>query len=265
LAAALHYHGRMEPITTILITHNEEANIDRCLGSVRDFSDEIIVVDSHSTDRTAELAARHGARVIPNDWPGYGRQKQFALEHAANEWIFWIDADEEVSPELVDEIRELDFALDGYEVRRLVRYCGRWIRHGPWYPGYVLRLFRKGRGGFTDDIVHERVRVSGSIGRLRGELLHYSYRDIAHHIEKINDLTTLAARQMFERKRRAGFLHIAVQPCFAFIKAYFIKGGFLDGLTGFSIAALHAHYARLKFMKLRELYLRSAENRAPSR
>jgi glycosyltransferase involved in cell wall biosynthesis len=239
----------MTEISTIVITYNEEDNIERCLTSVGPFSKEIIVVDSNSTDRTADIARGLGARVVSNDWPGYGRQKQFALENASHPWVFSIDADEEVSPELCAEIQALDFAHDGYEMPRRVWYQKRWIKHGVWYPGYVL---------------HESVRVSGSIGRLGGDLLHYSYRDIRHHLDKVNEFTTLAARQMLEQKRRAGAHHMTVLPFLEFFKVYIIKRGFLDGLAGLMIAAFHSFYVFLKYAKLREMILRSDRGESPT-
>lgn len=249
--------GRMQQISTIVITYNEEDNIERCLRSVAPFSSEIIVVDSNSTDRTVDIARRCGARVISNDWPGYGKQKQIALENSTHPWVFSIDADEEVSPELCAEIQALDGAHDGYEVPRRAWYFNRWIKHGVWYPGFVLRLFRRDRGSFTDDIIHESVRVSGTIGRLRSDLYHYTYRDIRQHVDKVNEFTTLAAKQMFEQQRRAGIFHIVVFPFLEFFKVYVLKRGFLDGLAGLMIAVFHSFYVFLKYAKLRDTLLQS--------
>lgn len=243
----------MPSISTIVITFNEERNIERCLRSVASFSDEILVVDSDSADRTVEIARALGARVITNPWPGYGRQKQFAAERASNLWVFSIDADEEAPPELGREIRGLDFTRDAYEVPRRVRYMDRWIRHGIWYPGYVVRLFRRDRARFQDEIVHESVEVDGSVGRLRNDLLHYSYRDVAHHREKIEEFSSLAAERMFSRGKRARLGSRAIVPCLEFFKAYVARRGFLDGRAGFTIARLHAVYVRRKYEKLREL------------
>lgn len=247
----------MQQISTIVITYNEEDNIERCLRSVAPFSSEIIVVDSNSTDRTVDIARRCGARVFSNDWPGYGKQKQLALENATHPWVFSIDADEEVSPELCAEIQALDYAHDGYEVPRRVWYFNRWIKHGVWYPGFVLRLFRRDKGSFTDDIIHESIRVSGTIGRLRSDLLHYTYRDIRHHVDKVNEFTTLAAKQMFDQQRRASILHIAVLPSLEFFKVYVLKRGFLDGLAGLMIAVFHSFYVFLKYTKLRAMHLQA--------
>jgi glycosyltransferase involved in cell wall biosynthesis len=245
----------MPKISTTVITYNEARNIERCLKSVAPFSDEIVVVDSGSIDGTVEIAERYATRVISRDWPGYGPQKQFALENTEHEWVFSIDADEEVSPELCREIQELHFADDGYEVSRRTWYMNRWIMHGVWYPGYVLRLVRRDRAHFTDDIVHERVQVTGSVGRLRNDLHHYSYRDVAHHLDRINDLTTLAARRMYEEGRHARAHQIALLPVLAFLKAYVQKRGFLDGLPGLVVSTLHGFYVFLKYAKLLDLRL----------
>lgn len=247
----------MPRISTTVITYNEERNIERCLRSVAPFSDEILVVDSLSTDRTVDIAKDLGARVVTNPWPGYGRQKQFALENASHRWVFSIDADEAVSPELAAEIQALDFSREGYEVPRRVWYMDRWIRHGVWYPGYVLRLFNRDKGRFSEDIIHESARVSGSVGRLQNDLLHYSYRDVAHHRKKMNEFTTLAAEKMFARGRRAGIGHVAALPFFEFVRAYFIKRGFLDGRAGLVVARMHAAYVFQKYSKLRALQNRS--------
>jgi len=243
----------MDKISTIVITYNEETNIERCLRSVDAFSDEIIVVDSRSNDRTVEIARERGARVIERDWPGYGVQRQFALEQASNKWIFSIDADEVVSPELSSEIQALNPRDDGYEMPRPVWYMNRWIKHGVWYPGYILRLFHKDKARVSDNTVHESVLVDGRVGRLKGDLLHYSYRDLDHHIEKINDFTTISAREMADRGRRAGVTKIVFYPLFEFLKTYVIKRGFMDGLAGFVVAILHSFYVSLKYAKLFEV------------
>lgn len=242
----------MPSISTICISHNEEANIERCLRSVASFSDEIILVDSFSTDRTVELARPLATSVISQEWLGYGRQKQFALEQCSGDWVFSIDADEEVSPELTEEIRSLDYSHDGYWMPRPVWYLGRWIRHSGWYPGYILRLFRRDRGRFTDDRIHEYVRVEGRTRRLRGDLYHYSYRDVAHHVEKMNEFTSLAAQQMFERGRRAHLWQLTATPGLEFLKVYLLKRGFMDGFAGLVISTLHSYYVFLKYAKLWE-------------
>jgi glycosyltransferase involved in cell wall biosynthesis len=243
----------MESISTVIICRDEEYNIERCLKSVVPFSQEIVVVDSGSTDRTVEIAKRYATRVISREWMGYGRQKQFALAHSSCPWVFSIDADEEVSPGLREEIAALDFTADGYEMPRKAWYLGRWVQHSGWYPGHILRLFRREAGTFTDEPVHEYVSVSRNVVRLKNDLYHYSYRDVAHHIRKMNEFTTLSAREMFEVGRRAGVYNIALIPTLEFFKVYFVKRGFLDGLAGLVISGLHAYYVFLKYAKLFEL------------
>lgn len=240
----------------MVITRDEEANLDRCLRSVRPLSREIVVVDSGSTDGTREIAARYTDRVLVQDWLGYGRQKQFALEQARCPWVLSIDADEELSPELAVEIARLDFTRDGYFLPRRTWYMGRWILHGAWYPDPVLRLFRRAHARFTPNRVHESVELSGSVGSLHGPLHHYSYRDLAHHVAKMNVLSSLAAEQMLERGTRAGWAGLALQPGWQFLRSYVLRAGFLDGVPGLVVAVLHGHHAFLKYAKLRELRAR---------
>lgn len=243
----------MNRISTVIITFNEESNIERCLESVAPFSDEIIVVDSHSTDRTVELARAYTSRIFAHDWLGYGKQKQLALSKASGDWVLAIDADEEVSPALREELGQLDFRHDGYFVLRKVWYLNRWITHGGWYPGLVLRLFKREGAFYTDKIIHESVVVRGSTGILTSPLHHYSYRDISHHLEKINQFTTLSARQMHHSGKRAKLLKLLLSPPLEFLKVYLLKRGFLDGSAGLTIAILHSYYVFLKQAKLREM------------
>ena len=242
----------MNEISVIVIAHNEEANLARCLESVKSFASEIVVVDSGSTDGTRAIAARYTDRVVIEPWRGYGPQKQFALEQARFPWVFSIDADEQVSPELAREIEASDGSCDGYLVPRVVWYLDQWIRHGVWVPDRVLRLFRREGARFTPDAVHERVVRPGRVGRLRGALHHYSYRDIAHHVAKMNELASLAARQMAERGQRAGWVRLGLKPGWEFLRAYLLKRGFLDGKAGLIVAALHSHYTFLKYARLHE-------------
>jgi len=245
----------MPKISTIIICFNEEANIERCIESAASISDEIVVVDSESTDRTAELARKYTERVIIRDWPGYGKQKQWALAQASHDWVLSLDADEELSPELRIEIEQLDFDADGYHLPRRVWYLNRWINHSGWYPDYVLRLFKREKGTFTDNILHESVTLDGSSKRLKNDLRHYSYRDVTHHLEKMNMFTSLAAKQMYDAGRRAGVHSVTIVPFLEFIKVYLVKRGILDGVPGLIIATLHATYVFQKYAKLIELGL----------
>jgi glycosyltransferase involved in cell wall biosynthesis len=242
-------------LSVTVITKNEAADISDALASVA-FADEILVVDSHSTDDTVAIARRYTERVIVRDWPGYVDQKNYAASIASHDWILSLDADERVTPALASEITS---ALAGapqyaaFRIPRVTRHLGRWIRTTDWYPDFQLRLYDRRLAEWTGRYVHEAVTVRGDIGRLRGELQHYAYRDIADHLETIDRYTTYAARQMYESGRRAGGLQIVGHPPLAFLRNYIARGGIRDGAAGFIISALNAYYVLLKFAKLWEL------------
>jgi len=243
------------PVTATVITLNEAANIQAALESLS-WADEIIVVDSESTDATVSIARRFTDRVIVRPWPGYIAQKNFAAEQAAHDWIFSLDADERVSPPLASEIAGVVTAgpaAAGYRVPRVTFHLGRWIRSTDWYPDYQLRLYDRRRGRWAGKYVHESVKAAGPVIDLRGELQHYAYRDLAHHCQTMDRYTSLAARQMFEEGRRAGFLDLAVHPPAAFVRNYLLRGGFRDGVPGLIVSAMNARYVGLKFAKLWEL------------
>lgn len=249
----------MPPVTATVITHNEAANIEAALASV-DFADEIVVVDSESTDDTVAIARRFTDRVFVRPWPGYVAQKNFAAEQASHEWIMSLDADERVSPDLAREIKGVLGAnegpaatIAGYRVPRVTFHLGRWMRSTDWYPDYQLRLYDRRRARWTGRHVHESVKADGPVAQLRGELLHYAYRDLSHHLQTIDRYTTLAARQMFEDGRRAGFWDLALHPPAAFLRNYLLRGGFRDGVPGLIVSAMNARYVGLKFAKLWEL------------
>ncbi len=250
----------MKPVTAIVITHNESANIARCLGSLA-FADEVIVVDSMSTDGTDELARRFPVRFERHAWQGYARQKEYALSLATHDWVLWVDADEEVPAGLAGEIAQLPAdAADGYLVPRRTWYLGRWILHAGWYPGYVLRLFRRSRGGFDGRRVHEHFVVQGPVARLKSALLHYPYRDLSHHLQKMDNLTSLAAADMRERGRRVSLPGALARACVRFLGMYGARGGFRDGCAGLAVSALGGMYVFLKYAKLWELN-RQGDNR----
>ena len=246
-------------VTATIITFNEESNIKGACESVA-WADEIVVVDSNSTDATRELATASGARVITNAWPGFGAQKQFAVEQANHEWIFSLDADERVSDELKRSIGELrkqpEGALaDGYEIARRTYYQHRWIRGGGWYPDRQLRLFKKSHGHWKERHIHESVAMNAGsrVERLNGDLLHYTSPDAAHHHRMIGErYAPLAARQMFEDGRRTSMLGVASAGPAAFIRSLILKGGLRDGFAGFTIASFAAHHAFLKHLMLWE-------------
>jgi len=242
-------------VSVTIITKNEAADIAAALESVA-WADERIVVDSCSTDDTVAIAGRHGARVVSREWPGYIAQKNYAASLANNDWILSLDADERVPPELAAEITATlaqEPAVRGYRLPRVTFHLGRWIRTTDWYPDDQLRLYDRRAAEWTGKYVHEGVTVRGPVGRLRHELQHYAYRDIAEHMETIERYTTLAAQQMFDAGRRATFFDVAVQPKFAFFRNYILKGGCLDGMPGLIISRMNAYYVFLKFAKLREL------------
>ncbi|MBK7708938.1 MAG: glycosyltransferase family 2 protein [Acidobacteria bacterium] len=244
-------------ITAVIIAFNEEEKIGRALRSV-DWADEILVIDSHSSDRTAAVATEFGARVIERDWPGFARQKQFGVDSAANDWIFSLDADEEVSSELRTEIERLrstngtDLAA-GYRIPRLTFYMDRPIRHGGWYPDWQTRLFDRRRGHWIDTLVHESVKIDGRIEKLGSDILHFSIDSVADHHRLIGErYAPLAAEQMFTDGRRTGILRVLTAGPIAFLQTYFLKLGILDGLPGFCIAKFAAHHAFLKHLLLFE-------------
>ncbi|UCE87988.1 MAG: glycosyltransferase family 2 protein [Deltaproteobacteria bacterium] len=232
---------------------NEEDRIGECLASL-EFCDEIVVVDSHSSDATREVAARHGARVIERDWPGFVKQKAFAVEAAEHAWVLALDADERVSPALraeIEALRDRGFPDKcGWRMPRLSSYLGRAIRHGTWYPDLQLRLFDRRRGGWTGSDPHDRVELEGPVGRLRGDLLHHPYRSLEDHLATIDRYTTIMADQLEKRGRRARLLDIVLRPPARFLAFYVIRRGFLDGWRGLLMAYLAAHYVRLKYAKL---------------
>jgi glycosyltransferase involved in cell wall biosynthesis len=255
-------------ITATIITLNEAENIIEAIESV-EWADEILVVDSESTDATRELAERCGARVLVNPWPGFAKQKQFAADSASNDWILSLDADERVSPELKSSLDELrakgEFQLaDGYRVARRAFYLGRWIRGGGWYPDYQLRFFNRRRGDWGDRIIHESVVMNeGSrVETLRGDLLHYSMSDPSHHRRMIDErYAPLGAAQMHREGKRTSQVQIAVAGPLAFVRSFILKGGFRDGQAGFTIARLAAHHASLKHSLLYDLQENEAKDR----
>lgn len=246
-------------LTVTVITRNEAAHIAAVLDSVA-WADERIVVDAHSTDGTAEIARRHGARVEIRDWAGYSDQKNYAADLAAHDWILSIDADERVSPELAGEIRRVlagPPAARGYRVPRVTWYLGRWIRSTDWYPDYQLRLYDRRAGRWNGRRVHESVEMSARPGVLTHDLQHYAYRDISHHLQTIDRYTTLAAEQWLEEGRRTTAIGALAHSKLAFLRNFVLRRGFTDGAAGFLVSMLNSYYVFLKFAKLWELQRRS--------
>jgi glycosyltransferase involved in cell wall biosynthesis len=243
-------------VSAILITKNEERNVAACLASLG-FAEEIVVVDSGSTDGTEEICRRNPrVRWYPEEWKGFGAQKNSALEKAGGPWIFSIDADERVTPGLAEEISRLDpgdATYAGYRVPRRSFVGDRWVRHGGWYPDHTIRLWRKDAGRFDDRSVHEAVRVAGPVGTLRGDLLHFTYKDTSDFIERMNRYSSLGAEELLRKGKRVSALDLLVRPSFTFFKMYVLRCGCLDGGLGFRLAVLYAMYTFSKYAKLAEL------------
>jgi glycosyltransferase involved in cell wall biosynthesis len=241
-------------LSIILITHNEIANLRDCLASVA-FADEIIVVDSGSTDGTVEAAREMGARVVETDWPGFGPQKNRALDLAQGEWVLSIDADERVPEGLREEILMTlaNPGFDSYELPRLSSFCGRFIRHSGWWPDPVLRLFRRGTARFTDAAVHERLVAQGATGRLRHHLLHYSYPDLESVLVKINRYSSDAAQEKFAAGKRATLFGACLRGFWTFVRHYTFQRGFLDGREGFLLAITAGVGNFYRYAKLAQL------------
>jgi len=245
-------------VTVTVITLNESAHIAAALQSVA-WADEIIVIDSGSTDDTVAVARAHATRVEVRDWPGYSAQKNHAAELAAHDWILSLDADERVTPELGAEIRSIlagEPAARGYRMPRVTHYLGRWIRSTDWYPDYQLRLYDRRAGRWNGRRVHESVELQGAglePGHLRHELHHYAYRDISHHLATIDRYTTLAAEQWLAEGRRTNAFQAVSHARLAFFRNYILRGGIRDGGAGLLVSALNSYYVFLKLAKLWEL------------
>jgi glycosyltransferase involved in cell wall biosynthesis len=253
-------------ISVILITKNEEKNIVDCLQSVA-WSDDIVIVDAESTDRTVELARTFTERVFVEPWRGFAGAKTSAMDKTLHDWILWVDSDERVTPELAEEIARIfasdTLQADGYRIARRAYFLGKWIRHCGWYPGHVLRLFRKSQAKFTDTAVHESLILDGTIATLRHDLLHFTDDDLDHYFEKFNSYTTLGATDLHRRGRTAGLAALLLRPSFAFFKMYLVKRGFLDGMHGLILCILSASYVFAKYAKLWHLGRSAAGAPAP--
>lgn len=241
-------------LSAIVITRNEEARIRDCLASVS-FAAEIIVVDNASTDATPAIARAAGAQVHhAPDWPGFGAQKNRALALATKPWVFSIDADERVTPQLREEIlsvlRQDGPAADAWDMPRRSSYCGRYMAHSGWYPDRVTRLFRRGTARFSDDIVHERLLTDGAVGHLSADLLHASFDDFESVLEKVNRYSTAGAEHMYAAGRRTSFGAAVLKGFWAFVRTYVLRRGFLDGRMGLALAISNAEGTYYRYLKL---------------
>jgi glycosyltransferase involved in cell wall biosynthesis len=237
-----------------VVTRNEAERLRPCLESVA-WADEIVVVDAESQDKTVAVAREFTDRVFVRPWPGFAAQKNFALAQATGDWVLALDADEEVSVELRGEIgRVLEdpASLEGYAVPRRNLFWGRWVRHGGFYPDWQLRLFRRGRGRFVERAVHEAVVVEGRVGRLRGPLLHRSYRDVSDLVQRADRYSTLAAEDWLRARRSARTPDLILRPLGRFVSMYVCRLGFLDGWRGLLLAGLYAYYVFMRSAKILE-------------
>jgi glycosyltransferase involved in cell wall biosynthesis len=243
------------PVSLCVIARDEERNLVRCLASAP-FADDVVVLDSGSTDRTVELAKAAGARVFVEPFRGHVAQKARAVELARHGWVLCLDADEELSAELRAAIEQaLERPEDGvaaFELARKTFYAGRFIEHSGWWPEWRVRLFDRTRGRWTGEDPHDRVAVDGRVDRLAGALHHYAYRDLEHHLDKVNRYTTTMARGLLERGARFSWLDLVVRPPARFLRMYVLRRGFLDGGRGFVLASVGAFYVFLKYAKLWE-------------
>ena len=248
----------MNSLSVVIITFNEEKNITRCIDSVRTVADEIIVMDSFSTDRTEVIVRELGGKFYQRAFTGYGDQKNTAVSYAEHDMILFLDADEFLSPDLSAAVREeksKGFPFDGYTMNRLNNYCGKWIRHGSWYPDKKLRLAHRNKASWNLDLVHESLEMKeGShIRHLSGDLLHYTYSNFDEHVEKNIKYSWLSAQLLYARGKRVKAFKAFVNPFWAFLTSYFLRAGFLDGFYGFVIAVNIAHLTFLKYTKLYQL------------
>jgi len=250
-------------ITAILITLNEEDNIEKCLQSIA-WVNEIIIVDSGSTDRTEEISKKYTNNFFYSEWDGFGRQKQKALEKSSSDWVLSIDADEVITEELRDEIIKIissENSSTGYKIPRRSFYMGKFIKHCGWYPDYVTRLAQRNDCFFSEDIVHERLILSnGNEGFCKFNIEHFPYKNINHHIEKINKYSDLSAIKMFDNNQEVSWLKILITPFFGFFRAFFLRLGFLDGWQGLVVSISTGFIGFLKYLKLKEMNLKKHTN-----
>lgn len=240
-------------ISATIITFNEERNLPRVIESLR-CADEILVVDSGSTDRTVEIAEKLGARVIESPWLGFAAQKNFAADKASHDWILSLDADESLSEALEGEIWQIKKKgpqSDAYTMPRLAQYLGKWIRHSGWYPDRKVRLYDRRRARWVGDFVHESVRVEGRVGHLQANILHFTCSSLSEHLKTMDRYTTLAAQQALAQGERIRFSKLILNPPWTFFRTYVLQRGFLDGVEGLAIANMAALYNFLKYAKAR--------------
>jgi len=246
----------IKKISSITIAKNEARNLGRCLNSLKGVIDEIIVlVDDSSEDNTFEIAEKYADIVEYVKWKGYSETKKLSLAKCSNEWILWIDADEELTEDLISELEEWknrEEKYTAYKVARRAFFLGKWIKHSGWYPGYVTRLFNKNGAEFSDSDVHEFLVVNGEIGTLKNDINHYTDPDIKHYFDKFNRYTSLAADELYQKGKTANLIDLLIRPLLIFLKMFIFRAGYLDGIHGFILAAFSSMYVFTKYAKLFE-------------
>ena len=249
----------MIKLSVVVITFNEEKNIERCLSSVKDVADDIVIVDSYSTDDTERICKTFNVRFFQQKFEGYIEQKNFANSHAKYDHILSLDADEALSSELVESIKlvKKSWKSDGYTMNRLTNYCGKWIKYGGWYPDKKLRLFDRRKAKWTGQLIHEKIEFAEQIQmlHLKGDLLHFSYYSIAGHVSQANHFTDISAKELFLQGGRTGCIKLIISPVVKFVKDYVFRFGFLDGYYGYVISRISAQATFLKYSKLKQLHL----------
>lgn len=245
-------------ISAVVITFNEERNIGHCIESLKAVADEIVVVDSFSTDATEKICLSHQVMFLKNSFEGHIQQKNFAMRQAKYDFVLSLDADERVSDKLAESILHIKqkWSKDAYSFNRLTNYCGKWIRHCGWYPDTKVRLWDRRKGKWSGSNPHDKVELAhgSKAGFLKGDLLHYSYYSIRQHIDQLNYFTDIMAREALNGNKGSGILQVIVSPLFKFFKSYFLKLGMLDGYYGFIVCMISAHATFVKHVKIRELF-----------
>ncbi len=245
----------MIKLSVCIISFNEEKNIARCIDSVKNIADEIVVVDSFSTDNTEAICKAYSVKFIQQKFLGYGKQKNHALDHCSNNFVLSLDADEALSPELDKEIRKLkskSLLPDGFSMNRLNYFCDKFIRHGHWYPDKKIRLVNKQKARWTEATIHEEIKMEAgaSVQHLKADILHYTFYSIEEMILQGNKFSTIAAQEKFDQQKKAGIIDLLINPFWSFFTGYIVKAGFRDGFYGFLIAKTDAYFTFLKYAKL---------------
>lgn len=244
----------MIPVSVAIVTKDEEKNIRDALQSIRDVA-EIVIVDAFSIDRTLDICREYTDKVYQTEWKGYAKQKQMAIEHAKGPWVFILDSDERFTESLREELSSVvknNKVYSGFYVPRKNFFLGKWIRHGGWWPDYTLRLFLKDKASMEEREVHEKVVVNGTVGYLKNPIEHNTYRTISDYIKKMENYSTLSANELYNKKITPSIFSMLINPCFVFIKMFFLRQGFRDGIHGFILAVLYSFYTFLKYAKVWE-------------